>query len=183
MWLIATLIRKLANIHMYIRRALETVEKFSFALSRIINGVGICLIMAMMFLTVSDVLLRYLFNHPIPGSYEVIKFMMLIVVFYGLAYTAMKRGHISIDLLLTRLPDRAQALINTITWALSFGLFCLVTWRSLLLTKTMWQRGDVSTDLLFPIAPILLFAAVGLVALCLVLLGNLFNSLYEVMKK
>ncbi len=168
---------------MYLKKTLKVVENFSFRLSRVINGVGICLILAMMLLTVSDVLLRYVFNHPIPGSYELIKFMMLIVVFYGLAYTAVKKGHITIDLLLTRLPDRAQAIINTITWALSFGLFCLVTWRSLLLAKAMWQRGDVSTDLLLPIAPILLFAVVGLVALCLVLLGNFFNSLNEVIRK
>jgi TRAP-type C4-dicarboxylate transport system permease small subunit len=181
--LTTTGIGKAVGIVMYIKRTVKVVENFSFMLSRIINGVGVSLIMAMMFLTVSDVLLRYVFNRPIPGSYELIKFMMLIVVFYGLAYTAVKRGHISIDLVLIRLPHRTQAVINTITWAFSFGLFCMVTWRSLLLTKMMWQRGDVSTDLLLPIAPILLCATVGLIALSLVLLGNFLNSLYEVMRK
>ena len=69
----------------------------------------------MVLTTVVDVFLRYLFNSPILGSYELTEFMMAILVFGSVAYTMVVKGHVTVDLVITRLPARAQAILECIT--------------------------------------------------------------------
>lgn len=168
---------------MWLNRAAHFLERVAHPLSRVINNVGIGLVMVMMLLTVMDVSLRYLFNRPIPGAFELTGFMMAILVFFALAYTAIQRGHITIDLVVSRLPQRIQAVIYSITYFLSLGLFSLVTWRNVLQAKTTWLRSDVSADLLIPIAPFAFLVALGLAVLSLVLLVNLLHSLAQAVRK
>jgi TRAP-type C4-dicarboxylate transport system permease small subunit len=76
-------------------------------------------VVIMMLLTVTDVILRRLFSSPILGVMEYSQ-MIMVVILLAAASTAMDDGHIKVDLIVSRLPKKAQEIISLITLTLTF---------------------------------------------------------------
>jgi TRAP-type C4-dicarboxylate transport system permease small subunit len=161
----------------------DILEKAVYPISRFLHRFAQVVLVLMVLLTVVDVCLRYIFNNPIVGSYEVTEFMMAVLVFASVGFTQSVKDHVSVDLVVTKLPDRVRALLEAITCLLAFGLFALAAWRNALHTGTTWERHDVSAELFIPVSPFVLFVALGLAILSLVLLVQFFQSLSRVLKK
>ena len=137
----------------------------------------------MMFLITGDVSLRYLFNRPIKGSVELIELMMVVLVFLAVAYTASQKGNVAIELMVARLPQRAQAIIDIITHSLSLGLVSLIIWQSVVRANYLWLHEHVSWTLSIPIYPFVFLIAFGCALLAIVLLANLLDSLDRAVRK
>ena len=136
-----------------------------------------------MFLTFVDVVLRYVFNRPIVGSYELISYMMAILVAFGLAYCAVKKGHVTVDLLITHLPLPAKGIFESIIYFLSLVFFSLVTWQSALYVKETFNLKLISAVLRIPAYPFVAIVVLGSAVFCLVLLVDFLNSLSKMVKK
>ena len=52
----------------------------------------------MMLVTLVDVFMRYAFNNPIRGAYELVEAMMVVFVFNGMSTAFLQRRNIVIDL-------------------------------------------------------------------------------------
>jgi TRAP-type C4-dicarboxylate transport system permease small subunit len=141
----------------------------------IICGAGGML--GLMFLIVADVGLRYLFDHPIVSSYELIMFMMVIVVFSALSYTATEDGHVTVDLVVARLPKGAQRFVKVVTTLLSGALFALIAQQNIVRAEALRVEGLISQILHIPVYPFYLFTAFGCGLLSLVLLLNVLDFL------
>ncbi len=81
-------------------------------------------------LTVVHVMGRSFFNSPVRGTIEISTFVLLIIVTLGWCSAALAQGHIKVDLLVDRLPKRAQFIITNITLILSFVILAFATWAS-----------------------------------------------------
>jgi TRAP-type C4-dicarboxylate transport system permease small subunit len=141
----------------------------------IIGGAGG--MVALMFLIVADVCLRYLFNRPITSSNELVMFLMAVVVFSALSYTETVDGHVIIDLVISRLPRRAQTALRVITSTLSLALFALIAQQNIVRAKAQQTEGLRSPILHVPVYPFYLFVAFGCALLCAVLLIHVLVSL------
>jgi C4-dicarboxylate transporter, DctM subunit len=161
---------------MGIRENAQQFRLIVFQLSRAINSVGVLFLMAMMFLMVVDVFLRRVFNQPLTGSFEVVQLMQVTLVYMGVAYTTIKKAHISIDLITSHLSDRTSALIESIVLFLSLGFFSLITWRNILRAGELWEGKATSVLLAIPIFPFYYMLAFGCGVLCLVILVQLVES-------
>jgi len=137
--------------------------------------------MAMMLLVVGDIVLRSVWR-PVPGTYDVVGFIGAVMVSFAIAHCAVQGGHISVELVVARLSQRVQLIINIITSILSLGIFALVTWQCLILAEDMRQVGEVSMSALIPFYPYIYGVAFGCALLCLVILVDLGKSLAEVAK-
>ena len=166
-----------------VSRAAQRLEKTIFPISRFLHQLGQVMLVLMVSITVVDVFLRYVLNKPILGSYELTEFMMVILVFASVGYTMTVKAHVVVDLVITRLPQRAQALFECITSLIAFILFAIVTWRNVLQAGIVWRRHDVSGELYIPISPFFLFVALGVAVLSLVLAVHFLQSLARVIKK
>jgi TRAP-type C4-dicarboxylate transport system permease small subunit len=134
----------------------------------------------MMMLTVTDVFLRYFFNAPISGTTEITEFMLVIVVFPALAWCAVTGKHVKVDLLMTHFPPRVQAIVDSITLLLVFGIFVIITWQSFLESKVV----DSSTSLLgLPSAPFYWAMTVGLVLFCLAIATLVIENIAKGVKR
>ena len=134
----------------------------------------------MMLLTVVDVFLRYFFNSPITGTTEVTEFMMVIVVFPALAWCAVTRRHVQVDLLVSHLPLKAQKIIDSITLLLTLGVFVIITWQSFL------ESMDVQTTtslLNLPHAPFYWILTAGFALFCLSIVSLLIENFVKEVKK
>lgn len=168
---------------MWSSKAVNFVGNIATAIARGTSVVGVSALVAMMFLTGSDVTLRYIFNRPIPGSMEVTEFMMAMVIGLGLAYCALQKGHVRVDIVLSRLPRLAQVVMNSIASFIFLGLFILITWRTAYRAESMMDQGLVSQVLYIPVYPFALVVTAGCAVLCLVLLKDFIEDLYQVVKK
>ena len=158
------------------------MERFANPLSRIADSVGRVTLALMVLLITLDVVLRYFFNRPIKGSYELVEFMMVLVVFLGLAYTQTKKGHVSISLLTSKLSPSQMSVVGSTTNLLCLIIFSLITWRCIMQAENLRTSGTSSDVLFIPNFPFMWVVALGSVLLCFIFLIDFINSVNEVTK-
>lgn len=172
---------------MRLDKAAHWVERYVFPLNGLVRKLALVILLLMMFLTVGDVVGRYLvgrlpFFQPIPGTYELTEFMLVIMVFTALGYAQIRKDHITIDALVSRFSIRTQSVIDSITYLFSLALFSLVTWQSAVFAYRLFLERDVSGILMVPIYPFVIVVAIGSFLFCLVLLLNLLSSFAKAVK-
>lgn len=90
------------------------------------------------------VISRRVFNSPLLITEEISGYMMVAIVFLGLAYTMKMDGHVRADILLSHLPRRAHAALEILATviALAFAALLLAgTWR---LAAEFYSQGTRS---------------------------------------
>ena len=82
------------------------------------------------------VVTRYFLGFTTKGLFEIWEYSMLYIPFLGAAWLLRKEGHVGVDIVLTHLKPRIQAVLNTITSFLG-TLPCLaLAWYG---TQTTWE--------------------------------------------
>ena len=79
-----------------------------------------------------SVISRRVFNAPLLITEEISGYMMVALVFLGLAYTMKTESHIRADILLSHVPRRARVMLETIVTLLALGFAGVLvagTWR------------------------------------------------------
>jgi len=152
------------------------------SISHVMNYVAGIVLLVMVLLTTSDVLGRYLFSRPIIGTTELTEFMVVIVGFLGLAWCAVKGTHLMVDLLVSRLSPRKQAVIDSFNYFLQLVLCILISWRSFAEGIRRLEAGATSSNLGIPQYPFLWVLGCGVAMLCLVILLQLIQKINKAVK-
>jgi TRAP-type C4-dicarboxylate transport system permease small subunit len=152
-------------------------------INRVASSVGMILLAAMMFLTAADVIMRYSLNKPIQGTYELTQFMLAITVAVGLSYCAVEKGHVTIDLVTTRMPRRMRAIFDCVTGLLGLIVAGLMAWQTCIHITMLQKSGLVSTVLLIPMYPFVAIVAFGIAFFCVVLIAQFLEFIIEGMKQ
>lgn len=152
-------------------RAIKRLTRWVYLL------VGAGSLLAMIALITGDVILRFLFERPIMSSYEIVMFLMAIAVFTTLSYTETEKGHVTIELLVSRFPKKVQKILDLIMSVLSMCLFALITQQTIVRVRALEAEGLTTSILHIPVYPFYLFGAFGFALLTLVLLANIVESL------
>lgn len=172
---------------MLLGKVARLVERVIYPISRIANAIGVALVAIIMLFITADVGLRALADLPVLGpiTFEAIGFMMVILIFFAVAHSQFQRSHISVDIVVSRLPIKIQSVIGSITNFISMGLFGIMAWRSVVHAQYLRETGIQSATLPMhlPVSPFLLLVAFGSGLLCLVLFINFLDSLAGVVKK
>lgn len=117
------------------------------SLSQIFGWLGMAVMAAMALLITISVIMRYVFKYPMPGDYEMIKLMMVVIIMLGLGYTQFVEGHISITLLVDRFPRKVKRWLDIFTLILAVGIMALIIWRGWVQGMYAIKSGE-STDIL-----------------------------------
>lgn len=133
----------------------------------------------MMFLVAINAISRFIWA-SIPGTLETVESLMGVVSVMMLAHTQAQKGHIGVELVLSRLPVRAQRVINctTLLLALIFAIFLTVeNWKMGLVA---WKIRDFATTYPHvPLYPGKLVISVGISLLCLQLIVDWVRSIKQ----
>jgi TRAP-type C4-dicarboxylate transport system permease small subunit len=140
------------------------------------NVLACCAIVAMMLLSTTDVVLR-LFGKPIPGTYELVGFLGTLVVSFALAFTSMEKGHIAVEILIEKLPQRMQLAVESLGNLVGMLLFGLITYQAFFYALDIRKSGEVSLTLQMPVYPFIFGIAIGCGLLCLLLISEFIKSL------
>jgi len=168
---------------MRLNKNIHAIKRVVGLLARIINYVAAVVLLLMMLITAADVLLRYIFNRPISGTWELVSYMMAVMVGFGLSYCALVKGLISVEVLISRFSRRVQAIVNCITYFLSLCFFSLVTWQSIVYIKIMFESNLVSAVLHIPAFPFVAALALGSLIFTLVILTDFLEYLSQVVNR
>jgi len=137
-------------------------------------------ILVLMLLITADVCGRYFFNHPIPGTTELARYLMIFIVFPALAWTAMEDKHVKIDFIMGRFPGRTQTITIIIMLFLTLVVYVVIFWQNIFYSSDV--RGVVSA-LNFPQSPFYWVMTAGWFVFCLTILALLIKSIAGVVKK
>ena len=167
---------------MNIERISKSLESWVHPLSKVMSRIGSVFLFLMMLLTVTDVFLRKVYSKSILGTVEVSEFMLLIVIFFTLAHTEILNGHVKVDLVMSRLSPRAQAIVDMITQFACFVLSVLITWSTLVYSEMMRTAQERSQDLWLYVFPFIYIVALGCAVLAITLLIKTFLALARLVK-
>jgi TRAP-type C4-dicarboxylate transport system permease small subunit len=148
---------------------LRAIAKVINRISAGLNGVSAAAIVFIMLLTCADVVMR-LFDRPIPGTYELVGYFGAVIIAFALARTSVERGHISVELLVDRLPAKLRAFIEGIGSFAAAALFGVLSWQSQVYAVDLLESGEVSLTLGIPTWPFVFGLMVGCGMLSIVLL-------------
>lgn len=160
------------------------IEKLSGTSERVTMWLargGALALTIMMLLTFFDVIGRA-FNHPIVGTVEVTELLMGLLIFLGVGLTTFLRGHIRVDILITYLSPRAQAVLDSVTMAISTVFAALMCWQLWLKAADTVAMGDVTQIWAVPVWPVAYLMAACSITLVTGLALHLFRSLHTAIK-
>jgi TRAP-type C4-dicarboxylate transport system permease small subunit len=126
-----------------------------------------------------SVLLRKLFSVSIPESYDVGRFLLGILIFWGIAATSYRGTHITVDLIWTAASPRYKRWIDV--FATLVLLFVVTTQTIMLLDKVVTTRADhvLTYDLNLPVWPFFLVAWLGDVSAVLLIAVRTFRLVFR----
>ena len=162
---------------------LDRLEKITNSFSYWLNWVAGAGLVAMLGLTVADIIGIKFFKWPIPGAIEIVGFLGIVVIAFALAYTQIRHGNIQVEFFVRRLPKQAQAGITAFVSLLGMALFAMLGWRSYDFGNVLQATGEVSMTQNIPFYPFVYAIAFCCIPLCLVLLVEFLRSVMRAVIK
>lgn len=116
-------------------RALELLaQAFAFA--------GGVVLVAMIAMSAASVIGRATIGKPVTGDFELVQLGCAIGIAAFLPWCQMRRGNIIVDFFTTKLPLRAQAVLDALGALLLAFVMTLVAWRAGIGAQTMEASGE-----------------------------------------
>ena len=155
-------------------RLIETaLEKLAFAVL-VIGGIGMLM---SMFLGVADVAGTELAGKPVPGAKEVTESTMVLIVFGALTYAQIRRSHIRVELLYTRMGPRVRAGMDLVAHGFALLFFGLMCWQGVLEAGFSIDFGESTDGLIrFPLWPARIVLALGAGLVCVQLVLDMIED-------
>ncbi len=151
------------------RKLVETCTKLLVAIAA-------AALAAMMFLMTFDVVGRYFFNAPIPGGLEMVEYFMAVIVPFSVAYCAIRRSHVSVDLLASRLPRSLRHGLMVFIALLSIFFVGLISWQNFAYIVETYRSNLTSAVLKIPAYPFVAAVALGMLMYAAVMVIHLFSK-------
>ena len=124
-----------------------------------VAGVLLCLITLAV---TAEILVRKFAETSLPWVIECSEHALVFIAYTAAAWVLREDAHIKVDLVLTHLKKRPQAMLNMISSLLG-GLLCLfITYRSALTIFDLWKRHIYTLQTLeIPMAPLFSIICIG----------------------
>jgi TRAP-type transport system small permease protein len=144
---------------------------------RIIALVSGAIMILLVLVTVTDVVMRYVFNKPLASAWEFTEFSMALIVFLGIAYCGWTGGHIAVDVFSRWLDRPSLRFLPAVLSFIGAALFALIAYRTTL--ETIATIDQVSNTLRWPFYPFRFTVAAGSAIFASVMLIQGLQSLAQ----
>jgi|SRR5699024_8303370 len=121
------------------------LNRIVYKLINALNYFAMLGLVIMMLVITADVISKYVFNSSIAWAYNLTEsFLMVVVIFLGIAYTHYQEDHIRFELIIEKVPNFLNTIINIISHLLMLLLFTLIGYQGYLETVYNWTN-NIST--------------------------------------
>ena len=128
------------------------------------------LVLVFMWVTVNfEIIMRYFLGQSTMWVVDFAEYAIIYITFLATAWVLAREGHVKIELLVDRLPPRAQWMLNTVTSVIGALLCAVLFWYSLQITLEAIEQRALFTEggMIVPVWPILIVMPVGSLVLTL----------------
>lgn len=127
----------------------------------------------MMLVTLADVFMRYAFNNPIRGAYEMVEAMMTVFVFNGMSTAFFQRRNIVIDLVDSFMRRSIVVALIRMSDVLTVATITLFAYAMIKPAMQSYAYGEVKLELQVPIWWFWAMALIGIAGAILCAVGAL----------
>jgi TRAP-type C4-dicarboxylate transport system permease small subunit len=163
-------------------RAINLISSLYRAVRYAAGIAASCCIFVMVCTIVPDSIGRFFFSKPLHGTLELNMLLMSAIVFLGLAWTQSQRGHVRVEVVISRTRPTIRNALNIICWAIAFVLFLAITIggteeaiNSVRIGENLWGVKK------FPVWPGKILAAFGSGLLCVQFLIDIGTEFLNVL--
>jgi TRAP-type C4-dicarboxylate transport system permease small subunit len=142
-------------------------------------AVAMLALLVMGTVTAADVFMKYLFNRPIIGAYDLVESLLPVVIFYGLPATILRRKSIVIDLVDHLAAAHARRGLIAVSDLTVLVVLVVMTWALLAPAKLAFDYGDRKIELGLPLAAIWAAVILGMGGVILAALANVLSPAPE----
>ena len=132
---------------------LGTIERWFERGLRLLAYAGGLILAALAALVIYEIFMRYFFNRPFRGGYEMTELAMAAIVACGLPYTAIRGGHVSVDILSRWLDRPIFRWLNFAVHAVGAAMLALLSWRAFDYAAGGMSYGDMTNMMRIPKYP------------------------------
>ena len=141
------------------------VSRFSHSFERILTffaGAACVIFLGMIASICAEIVMRYFLNRPLTWVVGASEFSLLFIVFLAAAWVLKGEGHVTIDIIVSHLRPRTQAIIGAIGSILGAVICLLIMWYGAEQTWDQYVRGLWRQEPPhFPYAPISAVIPIG----------------------
>ena len=134
----------------------------------LLGVVASAILLAMMLLTVVDVVARYVFSRPLRGAFEITELMLLVLIYAGLPLVSFADEHAVMDFIDRLLGPRGQGWLERAVQLVNAGFMFLLTWLVWRKADRIWAYRDATDVLRIVYGPFVYFMAVTLALACVI---------------
>jgi TRAP-type C4-dicarboxylate transport system permease small subunit len=132
------------------------LERAALVWTRRLALLGGWLLLSVALVTVADALRRSFLGRPIQGTFEATELVLAVIIFFGLPYTGITDGHVSVDFLTSRLSLRTQYAIIAVNALVCAALLGLITVQMADLAAEYMATSRTTITIRLPIVPFIL---------------------------
>lgn len=161
-------------------KKIDIIQQKLEAMSALFAGF---LIIIMMSLISLETILRKTINVSIPGVFEISAQLMVGVSLLGIAHVQQQKEHISVDLLMERMPKVVVRISNLFVYFLGFFITAIFTWQGILTFMNAYKIGEHTIGiLLVPFWPGRLIVVISMLLISIRFLLDLVNEIKSISK-
>jgi TRAP-type C4-dicarboxylate transport system permease small subunit len=97
-------------------------------IDRVCGIVAEGIVFFLMLLVTAEIIARHILGSPIPGQVEIATLFLVLILYLGVAYTQLERGHIRVELLVSRLKGKKRELLEALVLFLSLIVSASMLW-------------------------------------------------------
>ena len=129
------------------RNILNSISNRLSAWMEVVAGIAL---VGVMLLIGCDILGR-IFGYPVPGAYEIVSLAGGLIIGLALPATSLANGHVSTDLLLTKLSETPRRILTAFARFIGIAIFLFAGWGTVLMAARLKHSGEVTAVLALPL--------------------------------
>ena len=106
------------------------------------------IVVILMAMVVADIFGRKVLNNPVPMSYEVGAFMLVFIVFMGMAYSQRQKAHIRVEILTLRLAPKPRAIMDLFAYTLGIAIYGAIFYETFKWSYHSFEIGEYVAGLI-----------------------------------
>jgi TRAP-type C4-dicarboxylate transport system permease small subunit len=122
---------------------------------------GSIAVLFLMSIATVNVVLRFFFNAPYRGAYELVGFSGAIVIAFALGYTQKRKDHIVVDILTEKFPKHINRVLDGINYFITMIFFAIVSWQVFVWGMKVSKSGEVSETIKIVFHPFIYCVSLG----------------------
>lgn len=119
---------------------MKTVVKILNKITEVFNIIAIVALGCLLLLVCANVVMRYIFKNPIPGTQDMIKLLMICLT-PSIAVSIMSKQCIWVDVFSSKFNRIGQLIVDIITLPISVGILGVMSWQGFNMILKSYNKG------------------------------------------